>query len=157
MLEENDKAPDFCLDGIDENGQELKYCLSDMLGKTAVVLYFYPKDNTPGCTTQACDFRDSLNRLKQRAIVIGVSPDSIESHKRFKEKHSLTFPLLSDGAHKVMEDYEAWGEKKLYGKSTTGVIRSTYIISSEGKILRKWRNVKAKGHVDKVLTELEKL
>jgi len=152
MLEEGQKAPDFCLPGIDENGQEKEYCLKDLLkeGKD-LVLYFYPKDNTPGCTTEACDFRDNLNRLTANANVVGVSADSIKRHQGFKEKHSLNFPLLTDEEKGMMRQYGAFGEKKMYGKLLMGIIRSTFIISPDGTIKKKWGKVRTKGHVDKVL------
>ncbi len=157
-LEEGQKAPEFCLSGITPEGKEETICLSDLLKSNKyVILYFYPKDNTPGCTTEACDFRDNINILADKAIVVGVSPDSIESHKKFREKYNLNFYLLSDPEKQVLQSYDAYGEKKMYGKTTVGVIRSTYIISPEGKIVKKWRNVKAKGHVPKVVEELEKL
>ena len=120
-----------------------------------VVLYFYPKDNTPGCTQEACDFRDNLNRLTAKAMVIGVSRDSFASHLKFREKQGLNFSLLSDLDHKVLELYGAWGEKKMYGKPVTGTIRTTVLIGKDGKIKRVWNNVKVKGHVDEVLSELE--
>ena len=155
MLEEGKKAPDFKLKGVDEKLSEGEFKLSEVLkqGKP-VILYFYPKDNTPGCTTEACDFRDNMNRLTDRAVVLGVSPDSVESHKKFNQSHGLNFPLLSDPDHRVMEKYEAWGEKQNYGKTYMGVIRSTYIVNADGKIKKKMLNVKAKGHVEKVLGEL---
>jgi peroxiredoxin Q/BCP len=155
MPDEGKKAPDFCLKGIDAKREEKEFCLKGLLKEgRPVVLYFYPKDNTPGCTTEACDFRDNMNRITAKATVVGVSPDSIISHKKFNEQHGLNFPLLSDPAHEVMEKYEAWGEKKMYGKTAMGVIRSTYIIGPDGKISKKMLNVKATGHVDKVLAEL---
>ena len=157
MVEEGQKAPDFCLKGIDEKGQEKEFCLKDFKGKR-VILYFYPKDNTPGCTTEACDFRDNLGVLSQKGyVVIGVSPDSPKSHKNFKEKHGLNFILLSDPDKKVAEAFGAYGEKKMYGKVTKGIIRSTFIIDEEGRVIKVWRNVKAKGHVEQVLKEIEKL
>jgi len=155
MLAEGKKAPAFTLEGIDENGQETKFALKDFLAEDKdLVLYFYPRDNTPGCTTQACDFRDNMNRITAKAQVVGISPDSIERHVGFREKHGLNFPLLSDPDKKVLEKYDAYGEKKLYGKTTMGVIRSTYIIGSDGRIKRRMVNVKAKGHVDRILEEL---
>ncbi len=155
MLKEGDKAPEFCLKGIDQEGQEKEFCLKDFIGNK-VILYFYPKDNTPGCTTEACDFRDNLNLLSGMGYtVIGVSPDSVNSHKKFKEKYGLNFILLSDPDKKVAEIYGAYGEKKMYGKITKGIIRSTFIIDEEGKIAKAWYNVKAKGHVEKVLKELK--
>lgn len=145
-------AKDFCLPAIDENGQEINFCLRDYLGKDKdIVLYFYPKDDTPGCTTQACDFRDNLNLLKDIAIMVGVSPDSLDSHRKFREKYSLNFILVSDKDLQVMKDYDAYGEKTMYGKKTVGVIRSTYIISPEGEVKKHWKNVKAKGHIDQIL------
>jgi peroxiredoxin Q/BCP len=147
-----EKAIDFCLPGIDEKGNEINFCLRDYLGKDKdVILYFYPKDDTPGCTTEACDFRDNLNILQNYAIVVGVSPDSIESHKKFKEKYGLNFILLSDKNKEVMKQYGAYGKKVMYGKETEGVIRSTFIISPDGSIKKAWKNVKAKGHVEQIL------
>jgi peroxiredoxin Q/BCP len=152
---EGNKAPDFCLDGIDANREEKSYCLKDLLEpKKPLVLYFYPKDNTSGCTAEACDFRDNMNRLTGRATVVGVSPDSVKSHKGFSEKQSLNFPLLSDPDKKVLEAYGAYGEKKMYGKTVMGVIRSTFIIAPDGKVKKSWTKVKVKGHVDEVLGEL---
>jgi peroxiredoxin Q/BCP len=147
-----EKAIDFCLPGIDEKGNEIYFCLKDYLGKDKdIILYFYPKDDTPGCTTEACDFRDNLNILQNYAIVVGVSPDSIESHKKFKEKYGLNFILLSDKNKEVMKQYGAYGKKVMYGKETEGVIRSTFIISPDGSIKKAWKNVKAKGHVEQIL------
>ena len=158
MLKEGDKAKDFCLAGLTPEGDERKICLKDLLKKGKyLILYFYPKDNTPGCTTEACDFRDNLNILSRKAIVAGVSPDSLQSHKKFKEKYHLNFYLLSDPEKKVLESYDAFGEKKMYGKITKGVIRSTYIIAPDGTIIKKWKNVRAKGHVNKVIEEVNKI
>ncbi len=154
MVKEGDKAPDFCLRGIDENGEEREFCLKDFRG-SKLILYFYPKDNTPGCTTEACDFRDNLNKLVEMGYkVVGVSPDSVNSHKKFREKYNLNFPLLSDPDKKVAEAYGAYGEKKMYGKVTKGIIRSTYLIDEKGNIVKVWHNVKAKGHVENILREL---
>ncbi len=145
MVKEGDKAPDFCLKGIDEEGREREFCLKDLLG-SKLILYFYPKDNTPGCTREACDFRDNLSRLQSKGYkVVGISPDTVESHKKFREKHSLNFPLLSDPERKVAKAYGAYREK---------IIRSTFLIDEEGRILRAWRNVKAKGHVESIMREL---
>ena len=155
-VEEGKKAPEFCLEGLTPEGEVKNVCLQEFLNKGKyIVLYFYPKDNTPGCTTEACDFRDNISILSDKAIVIGVSPDSIESHKKFKDKYNLNFYLLSDRKKRVLEMYDAYGEKKSYGKITKGVIRSTYIISPEGTVIKKWRNVRAKGHVEKVVKELQ--
>ena len=157
MLKEGDKVPNFCLQGIDEQGKEREFCFDEFRGKK-VILYFYPKDNTPGCTQEACDFRDNLNLLKELGyVVIGVSPDSINSHKKFKEKYNLNFILLSDPDKKVAEMFGAYGEKKAYGKVTKGIIRSTFLIDEEGRIVKEWRNVKAKGHVAKVIETLKNL
>ncbi|NOQ45627.1 MAG: redoxin domain-containing protein [Desulfobulbaceae bacterium] len=151
MIEAGQNAPDFCLPGIDRSGEEKEFCLKDILKKGRLVLYFYPRDNTPGCTKEACDFRDNLNRLTTKSQVIGVSPDSIANHRKFREKQSLNFPLLSDPEKNVLESYGAFGEKKIYGKLVKGVIRSTYILSEDGTILKKWSPVRVKGHVDQVL------
>lgn len=139
--------------GIDETGAEKEFSLSDFKGKK-VVLYFYPKDNTSGCTQEACDFRDNFNRLTSKAVVIGVSPDSIKSHLKFKEKQSLNFILLSDTEHKLAEAFGAWGEKSMYGRKYFGIIRSTFILAANGKIEKEWRKVKVKGHVEEVLENL---
>lgn len=156
MIETNTKAPEFTLNGIDSNGNEKTFSLSDFKGQN-VILYFYPKDNTPGCTQEACDFRDNFNKLVSKAVLIGVSADNIASHRKFQEKQSLNFILLSDPNHKLLERYEAWGEKKLYGKLFMGIIRSTFIIDKEGIIRKIWKNVKVKGHVDEVLKELDSI
>lgn len=152
----DDKVEDFCLKGIDKDGNEKDFCLSEFKGSN-VVLYFYPKDNTPGCTQEACDFRDNINRLTSKAVVLGVSSDSIASHKKFKEDHDLNFNLLSDPEHKLLEKFGAWGEKNMYGKLIEGIIRSTFLIDKEGVLKKKWEKVKVNGHVDAVLEELEKL
>lgn len=149
------QAPDFCLNGIDENGNEKEFCLKDFKGKK-IVLYFYPKDDTPGCTKEACGFQENLNAIKSLGVeVIGISPDSINSHKKFKEKYNLNFILLSDPDKKVAESYGAYGEKKMYGKTTMGIIRSTFIIDKDGNIEKSWKNVKVEGHVMAVLNYLK--
>jgi len=154
MLKEGDKAPDFCLEGIDEEGREIKLCLKDLLDRP-LILYFYPKDNTPGCTQEACDFRDNISQILAKGYkVVGVSPDSVSSHKKFKEKYNLPFPLLSDPDCKIAELYGAYGVKKMYGKETKGIIRSTFVINPDGTIKKAYYNVKAKGHVEKLLQEL---
>ena len=156
--EEGSKAPNFTLEGLSPSGDEVKVSLRDFLsGGRLVVLYFYPRDNTSGCTTEACDFRDNMNRVADRAVVVGVSPDSLASHRKFREKHGFNFHLLSDPGRKVLEAYGAFGEKKMYGKVTRGVIRSTFIIGPDGTILKRWRNIRVKGHVDKVMEEMEGL
>ncbi|HLR47006.1 MAG TPA: peroxiredoxin, partial [Deinococcales bacterium] len=128
--------------------------LSDFRGEW-VVLYFYPKDNTPGCTTQACDLRDNLGSLDAR--VLGVSPDPLSSHEKFRDDHGLTFPLLSDEDHSTAEAYGAWGEKTSFGTTVTGLIRSTFIIDPEGKLAEVLYNVRAKGHADRIGKKLQEL
>ncbi|MFQ5329644.1 MAG: thioredoxin-dependent thiol peroxidase [Thermodesulfobacteriota bacterium] len=155
MVKEGDTAPDFSLTGVDERGEEREYSKTDFKGKR-VILYFYPKDNTPGCTQEACDFRESMNRLLSYGVaVLGVSPDSVASHRRFQEKQGLNFPLLSDPDRSVAEQYGAYGEKKMYGKTSMGIIRSTFIIGGDGTIEKAWTKVKAKGHVEEVLKTLD--
>jgi len=154
VLRENQEAPDFQLTGIDEDGQEKVFSLRDFAGRK-VVLYFYPKDNTPGCTVEACDFRDSIERLKSAgAVVLGVSPDSVKSHVGFRDKQSLTFPLLSDPDKAVASAYGAYGEKKVCGKVKMGIIRTTVIIDEKGLVQKVWRGVKVKGHVQEVFEAL---
>jgi len=154
ILDVGDEVPNFCLKGLDEQGEEKEFCFDQFRDKK-VILYFYPKDNTPGCTTEACDFRDNLNRFKEYGItVIGVSPDSVKSHRRFKEKYNLNFILLSDPDKRVAEMFGAYGEKKSYGRITKGIIRSTFYIEN-GKIVKTWRNVRAKGHVERILKDLK--
>ena len=144
---------DIKLQGLDTEGNEKEFSLNDFKGQK-VILYFYPKDNTSGCTQEACDFRDNINRLTSYATVIGVSPDSIKSHKTFKEKQSLNFILLSDPEHKLAEDFEVWKEKSMYGRKYMGIERSTFILDKNGKIEKEWRKVKVKGHVDEVIEYL---
>lgn len=151
MLKEKTSAPDFSLP--DENG-ELR-SLSQYLGKK-VILYFYPKDDTPGCTTEACKFRDDYSAYeKADVVIIGVSPDSPKSHAKFKAKYQLPFPLLSDEDHKVLSDYGAWGKKKMYGKEYEGVLRTTYLIGEDGKILKVFENVKPADHSAEILASFE--
>ena len=154
MIEKDSIVEDFILHGIDENGVEKEFSLYDFKGKN-IVLYFYPKDNTSGCTQEACDFRDNMNRLTSKAVVIGVSPDSVASHKKFREKQSLNFPLLSDSEHKISEYFGAWGEKSMYGRKYFGIIRSTFLIDKDMKVKALWRKVKVKGHVDEVLKAID--
>ena len=149
-LQPGDPAPDFDLP--DDRGDRIR--LSDLRGRR-VVLYAYPAAMTPGCTTQACDFRDSLDALAAAGItVVGISPDSPEKLERFRERDRLTFPLASDEDRSVLTAYGAFGEKKLYGKVVEGVIRSTFVIDPEGRIERAMYNVKATGHVAKLRREL---
>jgi peroxiredoxin Q/BCP len=152
-LEIGTKAPEFTAE-TDGDG---KISLSDLKGKW-VVLYFYPKDNTSGCTKEACGFRDNMERITSAgAEVIGVSPDSVKSHNNFKEKHELNFRLIADPEKEICNLYDIIGEKKMYGKSYLGVIRTTYIINPEGEIAEAWSKVKVAGHVDKVIEKLEEL
>lgn len=155
MLKEGDKAPDFCAEGLDKEGREGRFCLKDLLS-SPIILYFYPKDDTPGCTQEACDFRDNLSLLQAKGYqVVGISPDSIESHKKFREKYNINFMLLCDPNKEIAKAYGAYGKKKMYGKETEGIIRSTFLISSDGKILKAWYNVKVKGHVNSILGILD--
>jgi thioredoxin-dependent peroxiredoxin len=150
MLREGDKAPSFSLP--DENGKMVS--LKDFKGKT-VVLYFYPKDMTPGCTQEACDFRDSHAQWKKaKAIVIGVSKDSAQRHLKFKEKYDLNFPLLADEEGQVCKDYGVWKEKSLYGRKFMGIERTTFIIGPTGKIEKIFSKVKVKGHAEAVINEI---
>ncbi len=143
-------APVFTL--ADDQGK--KVSLTDFKGKT-VVLYFYPKDQTPGCTQQACDFRDNLARLTAKgAVVLGVSADSADSHRRFKEKQSLNFPLLADVDKKVLNAYGVWQEKSLYGRKFMGIVRTTYVIDGKGLIRAVFPKVKVASHVDAVMAAL---
>ena len=138
------------LQGIDIDGIEKEYSLNDFKGQK-VILYFYPKDNTSGCTQEACDFRDNINRLTSFATVIGVSPDSIKSHLKFKEKQGLNFILLSDSEHKLAEAFNVWVEKSMYGRKYMGIERSTFVLDENLNIIKEWRKVKVKGHVDEVI------
>lgn len=143
------------LQGLDTDGNKKEYSLNDFKGQK-VILYFYPKDNTSGCTQEACDFRDNINRLTSYATVVGVSPDSIKSHKSFKEKQSLNFILLSDTEHKLAETFGIWKEKSMYGRKYMGIERSTFILDKDGSIEKEWRKVKVKGHVDEVIEHIIK-
>jgi peroxiredoxin Q/BCP len=153
MLEVGELAPDFALP--DQEGR--LHRLSDYRGRW-VVLYFYPKDDTPGCTKEACGFRDEKGRLEELgAVVLGVSADDVESHKRFAEKYHLNFPLLSDPAKEVIRAYGAWGKKTLYGKEYEGVLRQTFLIDPEGRVAKVWRKVSPEGHAEEVAQALEAL
>jgi peroxiredoxin Q/BCP len=153
MIEVGKKAPAFTLP--DQDGNKVR--LSELAGQW-VVLYFYPKDDTPGCTTEACEFTDSIADFEgMDAVVLGCSPDSPESHRKFIAKHDLNLTLLSDESRKVMEKYDAWGEKKLYGKTVVGVKRSTVIIDPQGEVAHHWRSVRASGHAAKVAEKIAEL
>ena len=144
---------DIKLQGINIDGIEKEYSLNDFKGQK-VILYFYPKDNTSGCTQEACDFRDNINRLTSFVTVIGISPDSIKSHLKFKEKQSLNFILLSDPEHKLAEAFNVWVEKSMYGRKYMGIERSTFVLDENLNIIKEWRKVKVKGHVDEVIDYL---
>ena len=142
------------LQGIDVDGIEKEYSLNNFKGQK-VILYFYPKDNTSGCTQEACDFRDNINRLTNFATVIGVSPDSIKSHLKFKEKQGLNFIMLSDPEHKLAEAFNVWVEKSMYGRKYMGIERSTFVLDENLNVIKEWRKVKVKGHVDEVIAFLK--
>jgi peroxiredoxin Q/BCP len=151
MLEPGKRAPAFTL----ESAEGGKVSLKDFAGKS-VVIYFYPRDNTPGCTLEAQDFNRALPKFKKLgAAVLGVSKDSIASHCKFRDKYTLGFPLLSDPEGTMIEKYGAWGEKVLYGKKSLGILRSTVIVGPDGKVTKVFPRVKVKGHVDAVLEALE--
>ena len=150
-LSADDVAPDFELLDADE-----KAFSSMMLRGQRAILYFYPAALTPGCTTQACDFRDNLEAFKGSTLtVVGISPDPPAKLRKFRETHDLPFTLLSDPDHNVLEAYGAWGEKKLYGKTVTGVIRSTIVVDASGRVEQAFYNVKATGHVAKLMRDLK--
>lgn len=151
-LQIGDLAPNFAL----QNQDGVQVSLKDFVGKK-IVLYFYPKDNTPGCTTEACEFSANLSKFrKANVVVIGISPDNISSHTKFMEKHGLEHILLSDENKEVAKLYGVWQVKKNYGKSYLGIVRSTFVIDERGKIAKIYKSVKAKGHSDKVLLDLTK-
>ncbi len=152
-LEPGQKVPTFTLTADDGS----KVRLSDFAGKP-VVLFFYPKDDTPGCTKEACAFRDAQALLKKAgAVVLGVSADDAESHAKFRDKYQLNFPLLADTDHKVAEKYGAWREKNMYGKISMGIQRSTYLIDAAGKVAQVWKRVQVDGHDAQVLAALKEL
>jgi len=147
MIKEGQKAPDFSLD--DDQGR--KVSLKDLKGKT-VVLYFYPKDMTPGCTQEACDFRDNWGSLKKKgAVVLGVSADPVKRHVAFKEKYELPFTLLSDEGKKMLKEYGVWQKKKFMGREFMGIVRTTLVIDKAGKVKKIWSPVSVKDHVKEVL------
>jgi len=149
MIKQGELAPDFELP--DQEGITKK--LSDYRG-SKVVLYFYPKDDTPGCTTEACSFRDNFSELHRHQIeVLGVSADDVKSHARFHEKYHLPFTLLSDADHKVSEAYGVWGQKKMAGHEYMGIFRTTFLIDEDGKILKVYEKVKPENHADEILSD----
>ena len=151
-IKEGNKAPDFT--ALDQNGKKVK--LSSFKGKKNVVLYFYPKDMTPGCTTQACDFRDQKKKFKN-TVILGVSIDSQERHQKFIEKYDLHFTLLADTEKKLVQKYGVWQEKKLYGKTFMGIVRTTFLIDKKGTVRKILPKVKVKNHIEEVLAELKQI
>ncbi|MED0773661.1 thioredoxin-dependent thiol peroxidase [Bacillus siamensis] len=152
-IEIGQAAPDMKL--VNDCGE--KVSLTDFKGKY-VVLYFYPKDMTPGCTTEACDFRDQHESFAGLdAVIIGVSPDSRDKHEKFKQKHDLPFQLLVDDEHKLAEAFDVWKLKKNFGKEYMGIERSTFLLDKEGRLVKEWRKVKVKDHVAEALRELEQI
>ena len=150
MIKMNDSAPDFSL----ENQEGKTVALKDFRGKN-VVLYFYPKDNTSGCTLEAKGFTASKDAFaKKNTVILGISKDSVTSHKNFCEKQDLAIELLSDPDHAVIEKYGAWQKKKNYGREYMGIVRSTFLIDAKGKVVRTWEKVKVKGHVEEVLSAI---
>lgn len=150
MLKTGEKAPSFKL----QDSEGKVHSLEDYHGKT-IVVYFYPKDDTPGCTKEACSFRDDYSAFKEAGIeIIGISPDTIESHQKFSEKYDLPFTLLADPDHEVSKSYEVWGQKKSFGREYEGIFRTTFIVGPEGKIKRVFENVKPSEHSQEVLEEI---
>ena len=148
------KAPAFDLPAFPEG----RYKLSHFKGKQNVVLYFYPRDDTPGCTTEACEFRDHIGSFQSaETIVLGVSTDTVPSHQKFADKFSLPFPLLADENHEVAEKYGVWVEKNMYGKKSMGIQRATFLIDKSGKIAAVWPKVKVEGHVSEVAAKIAEL
>ncbi len=151
MLKVNDKAPDFTLP--DQDGKV--HTLSDYKGKK-VLIYFYPKDDTPGCTTEACNFRDGYKEFEKMGLVIlGISKDSIKSHRKFADKFDLPFPLLSDEVGGVVEAYDSWGKKKFMGREYVGIIRNSFLIDERGMISKVYKEVKAKDHAKEVTSDIK--
>ena len=151
-IKEGNKAPDFT--ALDQNGEKVK--LSSFKDKKNVILYFYPKDMTPGCTTQACDFRDQQKKFKN-TVILGVSIDAQERHQKFIEKYDLPFTLLADTEKKLVQKYGVWQEKKLYGKTFMGIVRTTFLIDKKGAVRKIFPKVKVKNHIEEVLAELKEI
>ncbi|MDV6235815.1 thioredoxin-dependent thiol peroxidase [Leptospira ellisii] len=153
-LKVGSKAPSFT--GLNEKGEKVK--LSELAGSKGTVLYFYPKDSTPGCTTEACDFRDNFSRIKKTGFnVVGVSKDSVKSHQKFIEKQSLNFTLIADEDGKICEAYDVWHLKKFMGREFMGIVRTTFLIGADGKLLKIYPQVSVKGHVDEILADIKTL
>ena len=151
MIDVGDMAPEFSLES--DTGETVR--LADLRGGR-VVLYFYPKDDTSGCTKEACSFRDARAEYAQRGVtVLGVSPDDVASHEKFRDKYDLNFPLLADPDHEVAAAYGAWGKKKMYGREYEGILRSTFVIGPDGRIERVYRKVKPAEHAEQILEDLE--
>ena len=151
MLKLNTKAPAFCL----KDAKQKEHRLKDYLGKN-VVMYFYPRDNTPGCTTEAIDFSKLKAKFKKlNTVILGISKDSCESHQKFIDKQGLTITLLSDPEHKVMEKYKVWRPKVFMGREFLGTVRSTYLVNEQGKVIKSWDNVSAFGHAQEVLDAIK--
>jgi peroxiredoxin Q/BCP len=147
VVEEGKQAPEFELES--DSGETVR--LSDLRGKS-VILYFYPKDDTPGCTTEACEFRDAYDRFREHGVeVLGVSPDRAGSHRKFRDKYGLPFPLLADPDHATAEAYGVWKQKTNYGKTSMGIVRSTFVIGPDGTLVKAMRGIKAAGHASDVL------
>ena len=150
MIDVGDQAPDFELPA--DTGETVR--LRDLRGRR-VALYFYPKDDTSGCTKQACGFRDAMPAISERdAVVLGVSPDPVRSHEKFRDKYDLNFPLLADEDHSVAEAYGAWGKKKMYGREYFGILRSTFVIGTDGRVEKVFRKVRPAENAARVLAEL---
>ncbi|MDR1138463.1 MAG: peroxiredoxin [Clostridiales bacterium] len=145
---------DIQLQGVDTRGNSKYYALRDFLGST-VILYFYPKDNTSGCSTQAQDFRDVVSIIGDRAVIVGVSPDSVNSHTKFRDKYQLNFVLLSDVDKRLANNFGVWVPKSMYGRQYMGILRSTFVLDTHGTIVHEWRNVKVKDHVSQVLEYID--
>ncbi|MFN3603220.1 MAG: thioredoxin-dependent thiol peroxidase [Leptonema sp. (in: bacteria)] len=154
LLKENKKIKNFKVLLDDGSKQELK----NLVGKKGIILYFYPKDNTPGCTKEACSFRDHLQELENLGFsVLGVSADSLKSHQNFKNKHNLNFPLIVDENKELCQYFGVWGEKKMYGKTTQGIFRTTFILDTDLKIKKVYPNVKVENHISEILNDIQNL
>jgi len=154
LLKENNKVKNFKV--LLDNGEKVN--LKDLIGSKGLILYFYPKDNTPGCTKEACSFRDSIKDFEDKGFkIVGVSADSMDSHQKFKNKYQLNFPLIVDESKELCKYFGVWGEKKMYGKTIEGIIRSTFIIDNNLKIVKVYPKVKVDEHIKEILEDLNKL